>query len=141
MHLRKEVLAALLNDGISPTTGKVLLKKDTVDEMFRNQIAKFPNFGVQGIPPSKPDLTNPIPNLYPSNGTPQGWGITFMITGGSTGRSPGTGHWAGLPNLWWWCDRENGVAGMICTQVLPFADPQVLGLWLDVEKAVYDTMK
>ncbi|KAF2454998.1 beta-lactamase family protein [Lineolata rhizophorae] len=132
-----QILAALLNDGTSPTSGKTLLQKETVDEMFRNQISKFPNFGTQGIPPSKPDLTNPIPNLYPSS-TPQGWGLTFMLTGGATGRSLGTGHWAGLPNLWWWCDREKGVAGMVCSQILPFADAQILGLWLDVERAVYD---
>lgn len=104
--------------------------------MFRNQIAEFPNFGTQAIPDSKPDLTNPIPCLYPSP-TPQGWGLTFMLTGGATGRSPGTGHWAGLANLWWWCDREKGVAGMVCTQILPFADAKVLKLWVDVERAVY----
>jgi CubicO group peptidase (beta-lactamase class C family) len=132
-----EVIATLLNDGTSPITGKKLLKKETVDEMFRNQIPHTPDFATQGIPPSKADLTNPIPNLYPSNGTEQGWGLTFMLTGGPTGRSPGTGHWAGLANLWWWCDREKGVGGMIANQVLPFADAQSLGLWVDVETAVY----
>lgn len=104
--------------------------------MFRNQIAYMPGFAAQQIPAAKPDLTNPIPHLYPST-TPQGWGLTFMLTGGATGRSPGTAHWAGLPNLWWWCDRAKGVAGFICAQVLPFADPQVLQLWVDVESAVY----
>ncbi|RLL95437.1 hypothetical protein CFD26_101177 [Aspergillus turcosus] len=131
-----QILATLLNDGTSPITGKQILKKATVDEMFRNQIPNLANFAAQPIPPSKPDLTNAIPHLYPSP-TPQGWGLTFMLTGGHTGRSEGTAHWAGLANLWWWCDREKGVAGMICTQVLPFADPQVLGLWVDVESAVY----
>lgn len=131
-----EILATLLNDGTSPITGKQILEKATVDEMFRNQIPNLPNFAAQGIPPSKPDLSNPIAHLYPSS-TPQGWGLTFMLTGGPTGRSEGTAHWAGLANLWWWCDREKGVAGMICTQLLPFADPQVWSLWLDVESAVY----
>ena len=28
---------------------------------------------------------------------------------------------AGLPNLFWWCDRENGIAGIIATQILPFS--------------------
>ena len=116
-----------------------LLGKDTVDEMFRNQIADFPDFGRQAIPAAKPDLTNAIPELYPVEGRPpQGWGLTFIISGGGgTGRSKGTVHWAGLPNLWWWCDREKGVAGMICTQILPFADAKVLGLWVDVEAEVY----
>jgi len=135
---RLEILATLLNDGVSPKTGKQILRKETIDEMFRNQIPEFPNFGTQGIPASKPELTNPIPALCPAPPTEsQGWGLTFMLTGGPTGRSAGTGHWAGLPNLWWWCDREKGVAGFICTQVLPFADVQVLGLWVGVESEVY----
>lgn len=44
-----EILATLLNDGTSPTTGKQILKKETVDEMMRNQIEQFPNFGREPI--------------------------------------------------------------------------------------------
>lgn len=134
-----EILATLLNDGTSPITGQQLLRKETVDEMFENQIREFPTFASQGMAAAKPDITYVIPHLYPSE-TPQGWGLTFMITGGATGRSNSTGHWAGLPNLWWWCDREKGVAGLVCCQLLPFGDPQVLGLWLDVETAVYKSL-
>lgn len=95
--------------------------------MFKNHIPQFPNFGRQGFPASKPDLTNALPDLYPQEGNPpQGWGLTFMVTtdgsgkGKGTGRSNGTVHWAGLANTFWWCDREMGVAGMVATQVLPF---------------------
>lgn len=35
-----QVLAALLNDGTSPTTGAQILKKETVDTMWENQISK-----------------------------------------------------------------------------------------------------
>ncbi|CAM1509894.1 Fc.00g002290.m01.CDS01 [Cosmosporella sp. VM-42] len=134
-----KVLAVLLNDGTCPRTGVQLLRKETVDEMFRNQIAKFPNSSRQFIPAAKPDLTNPIEQLYPVEGNPpQGWGLTFMLSnGGATGRSKSTGHWAGLANLWWWCDRENGVAGMVATQILPFADAKVLNLWVEVEAEIY----
>ncbi|RFU81098.1 hypothetical protein TARUN_1107 [Trichoderma arundinaceum] len=130
-----KVLAVLLNDGTCPRTGTQLLRKETVNEMFRNQIPQFPNYSRQRIPASKADLTNAIGELYPVSGSPpQGWGLTFMKTnGGGTGRSTEAVHWAGLANLWWWCDRENGVAGIVCTQILPFADSQVLGLWADVE--------
>nr|WOD45575.1 hypothetical protein [Trichoderma atroviride] len=38
-----KVLAVLLNDGTYPRTGVQLLRKETVDEMFRNQIPQFPN--------------------------------------------------------------------------------------------------
>ena len=83
---------------------------------------------------------------------------------------------AGLPNLFWWCDRENGVAGIIATQILPFCgkvfhlyiwcfvgvrgkkgkrvgieddmlilfletDADVLGLWANIESAVYKELK
>lgn len=133
-----EILATLLNDGTSPTTGNQILRKETVDAMFENQIPNFPDFGRQGIPPAKSDLTNPIPDLYP--GQKQGWGLTFMLSDGPTGRSPGTAHWAGLPNLFWWCDRENGIAGLICSQVLPFADNQVLGLWVALESGAYKAL-
>lgn len=133
------VLTVLLNNGTCPKTGTKLLDKATVDEMFRNQIPQLPNFGRQHIPAAKPDLTHELPDLYPVAGKPpQGWGLTFMLSnGGATGRSTGTGHWAGLPNCWWWCDRERGVAGIVGSQILPFADAKVLGLWVDVESQVY----
>ncbi|KAL7782419.1 beta-lactamase/transpeptidase-like protein [Trichoderma ceciliae] len=137
-----KVLGVLLNDGTCPRTGAHLLRKETVDEMFRNQIPHFPNYSRQRIPASKADLTNSISELYSVPGSPpQGWGLTFMKTnGGSTGRSTDAVHWAGLANLWWWCDRENGVAGIVCTQILPFADSQVLDLWANVEAQVYKAL-
>lgn len=75
-----------------------------MNAMFENQIKDFPNFGRQGIPPAKPELTNEVPDIYPvPESPPQGWGLTFMLSnGGVTGRSRSTGHWAGLPNCWWW---------------------------------------
>lgn len=132
----------LLNDGTCPRTGSKLLRKETVDEMFSNQIPRFPNYGRQSIPAAKPDLTNPIAEQYHVPGNPpQGWGLTFMLSnGGATGRSTSTGHWAGLPNLWWWADREKGVAGMVCTQILPFADVKVFELWEAVEAEIYKAL-
>lgn len=136
------VLAVLLNDGTCPKTGVKLLEKATVDEMFKNQIPDFPQFGRQNIPASKPDLTNAVPDLYPTEGnSPQGWGLSMMITGGATGRSEGTAFWAGLCNLFWWVGRENGVGGMICSQVLPFGDAAVLGAWIGMEATIYQALK
>ncbi|KAK7955352.1 beta-lactamase/transpeptidase-like protein [Apiospora saccharicola] len=143
-----KILAVLLNDGTCPQTGARILRHETVEEMFRNQVPEFPNLGRQGIPAADPTLTNPLPDLYPVEGDPpQGWGLTFMQSnGGASGRSPGltgkgTAHWAGLANTWWWCDREKGVAGMVCSQILPFADEKVLGLWMEVETEVYKALR
>lgn len=119
-----QIISTLLNDGVSPTTHNRILSKQSVDEMFTNQIERFPDFGRKGIQKAKPTYTNDIPDLYPQpKEQPQGWGLTFMLTihEGGTGRGPNTAWWAGLPNLFWWADREKGIGGIIATQILPFA--------------------
>lgn len=132
----------LLNDGVSSQTGNRILQKSTVDEMFRNQIPQFPDFGRQGITAAKKHLTNDLPDLSPNPGKPQGWGLSFMLAGSSpTGRSETTASWGGLANLFWWADRENGVGGMIATQILPFADMKVIGLLIQLEALVYADKK
>ncbi|KAL8673938.1 MAG: hypothetical protein Q9168_001633 [Polycauliona sp. 1 TL-2023] len=139
-----QILSTLLNNGISATTSSRILSELSIKEMFTNQIPQFPDFGRRGIPAAKPDLTNPIPDMYPQPPEqPQGWGLTFMMTihPGATGRGENTAWWAGLANLYWWCDREKGVAGMCASQILPFADPQVLGLWAQVESMVYANLE
>jgi len=119
-----QLLSTLLNAGVSPTTGARILSPKSIDEMFTNQLRDFPNFGRKGIESAKPTYTHDIPDLYHQpEEQPQGWGLTFMLTihEGATGRGRNTAWWAGLPNLFWWCDREKGVAGMLATQILPFA--------------------
>lgn len=138
VNMSTEILAVLLNNGTSPTTGAQLLQKATVDEMFRNQISHLPPLKEKPFPDAIPELVKPSVGLHPSvEGDRQGWGITFMLSGGATGRSLGTAQWSGLPNLQWWCDRDNGVAGIVCTQVLPFGDGKLWHLWQAVEAEVY----
>lgn len=121
------ILATLINEGKCPHTGHQLLKPETVKDMFKNQIPDFPDFARQPITSPRKSYSNDVPALYPVEGDPpQGWGLTMLLTnGGPTGRSKATGHWAGLPNLWWWADPEKGVAGFVCTQILPFGDMPV----------------
>lgn len=48
------------------------------------------------------------------------------------------GAWPGRgSNTYFWIDPASGVAGVILTQVLPFADPRVLGVFDAFERAVY----
>jgi hypothetical protein len=140
-----ELIATLLNNGTSPTTGAQILKPSTVDEMFTNQISDYPHFARRHYPSPDRDLVNPncISNMYPEpNDPPQGWGLTFMLMSlersDPVRRGKNTAHWAGLFNLFWWADREKGVGGMIASQILPFGDPLVLAAWSECEKAVYD---
>src|SRR5919202_6729574 len=74
-------------------------------------------------------------------GMPKSWALTFMINDedAPTGRPAGSLGWAGLPNLFYWIDRKNGVGGFWATQVFPFADPTSFTGYMDFETAVYDS--
>jgi len=138
-----QIIGMLLNDGVHAPTGNRILKKETVDTMFTNQIPEFPNFGRQAINPPKPEYSNPLPELYPEpHDIPQGWGLTFFLhVKPSALHSEGTGWWAGLPNLFWWADRQKGVGGMIASQIIPFGDATVMGLWAKVEAGIYQALE
>jgi len=139
-----QIIAMLLNDGKHAPTGNQILKPETVKEMFTNQIPEMPNFGRQPINPPKPELSNVLPELYPQpHDQAQGWGLTFFlhVHPGPTGRSGSTGWWAGLPNLFWWADRENGLGGIIASQIIPFGDLKVMGLWGQIEAGLYQGIK
>lgn len=60
-----QVLAALLNDGVSARTGARILKAETVRAMFENQVPQHPDFARAGIPAAKPEQTNASSELYP----------------------------------------------------------------------------
>lgn len=62
-----QVLVALLNDGTHPN-GAQILRKETVEEMWRNQVPDHPDFARQSIPAAKSEQTNQIPELYPQEG-------------------------------------------------------------------------
>jgi len=76
-------------------------------------------------------------DLYPAMRT--GWGLATMISPEPSpdGRSAGSLAWAGLGNTYYWADPAAGKAGLILTQVLPFGDPQVLGLFAALEREAY----
>ena len=76
-------------------------------------------------------------DLYPDMLT--GHGLATMITPHATGegRSAGSLAWAGLGNTYYWADVEAGKAGLILTQILPFGDPDVVGLMRELERCAY----
>lgn len=142
-HEYVKILATILNDGVSPITGNTIVSKATIDSLFVNQIPQWPDFGRAGVPAADPILTNPLAEIYPQgDGVPQGWGLSWFLTPveGATGRGRNTGFWCGITNLYYWCDKEKGIAGMVAGQVLPFADPKVLSAWVQVESAVYSNL-
>jgi CubicO group peptidase (beta-lactamase class C family) len=139
-----KILAALLNDGTNPQTQNRILKKESVDLLWENQIPSQPDFARSNVPPANPLLVNQSADMYPQPGNPpQGWGFGGFITiePGSSGRGANTLWWMGLCNCFWWVDREKGVAGMLASQVLPNGDPKVIPAWFMAEKGIYDALE
>ena len=56
------------------------------------------------------------------------------------GRSAGSVAWAGLTNCYYWLDPKKQVGGVLLTQILPFADAEVLRLFELFETAVYSEL-
>ncbi|HEX4173390.1 MAG TPA: serine hydrolase domain-containing protein [Acetobacteraceae bacterium] len=128
-------LRMLLNGG--SLKGAQVLQPDTVAMMLQNHIG---DLLVTRMASSQPAMSNDV-ELFP--GMAKKWGLTWLInTEDVPGRrSAGSVAWAGLFNTYYWLDPKQQVAGVILTQILPFADPTVLHLLDEFETAVYRTVK
>jgi methyl acetate hydrolase len=117
--------------------GRSVLRPETVALMGQNHAGPVDIAGVKSV---MPNLAHAV-DFFP--GQRQGWGLSFLINleRSAQGRSPGSLSWAGLANTYFWIDPTAGVGGLIMTQVLPFADPAVLGAYNAFERAVYDDLE
>ena len=121
--------------------GARLLRPETVAQMSKNNIGDVNISRVvlkTTAPPSTPDVD--MGQLFP--GQDIKWGLRVLINPqeGPAGRSGGSLSWAGLANTSFWVDPSKHVAGVIVTQVLPFADPRVLSLYGKFESGVYKAL-
>jgi CubicO group peptidase (beta-lactamase class C family) len=125
----------MLNDGLA-ANGNRVLKPETVALMGQNHIGEI-EAGV--LKPVLLDMAHPT-DFFP--GTSQKWGLSFLINmeDSPNGRAAGSMTWAGLANSYFWIDRKKQVGGAIITQLLPFGDPIMLGLYERFEQAVYKTV-
>jgi methyl acetate hydrolase len=129
-----QFLQMLLNQG--SWNGARLLRPETVALMEQNHTGTTPA-GI--LKTENPALSNDV-DLFP--GAQIRWGLGFMLNvdAGPNGRSAGTVSWGGLFNTYYWLDRTRRVTGLIMTQVLPFADRQVLALYGRFERAIYEAL-
>jgi methyl acetate hydrolase len=126
-------LQALMHGG--ELGGNRILKPETVAQMLQNNMDQLE---VLPLLTQEPSLSNPV-DLFP--GMSKKWGLTFLINTepGPSGRSAGSVAWAGLNNTYYWLDPVKKIAGVLMTQILPFADPTVLGALDAFESAVYNS--
>lgn len=116
--------------------GQRILRPETVAEMGRNHM------GALDVLPMKsfvPRFSNDV-ELFP--GMPKKWGLSFLVNTRDVpgGRSAGSLAWAGLNNTYYWLDPTRKVAGVLMTQILPFADPVVLRALDAFEAAAYQAV-
>lgn len=86
-------------------------------------------------------LTSALPQLAtafdPLPGQRGGWtlgGFLVNTETGPAGRSPGSLHWAGILNCYYWIDPARDIAGVILAQLAPFADPGALAAFAALER-------
>jgi CubicO group peptidase (beta-lactamase class C family) len=129
-------LRMLLNRGRTPS-GKMIFSEDTLRLMFSNNIGEL-----------RAGVLRPVihhlavdSDFFPS--MTQKWGLSFLINPEPSphGRSAGSLSWGGLANSYYWIDPTRGVGGVIAAQVLPFADPLMLRLYEQFERAFYDGLE
>ena len=114
--------------------GVRILSPEMAAELARNQIG---GLAVRRMVSAQPSASNDAEFLP---GTTMRWSLAFMTNEADApggGRAAGSLAWAGLGNTYYWIDPKRDVAGVIVTQILPFADPKVLALLEAFERAVY----
>lgn len=125
-------LRALLGGGTLDSVQ--ILRPETVAEINRNQIG---DLTVTKLVSTNPASSNDV-EFFP--GMVKKWGLAYMITTADapTGRSAGSLSWAGLANTYYWLDPTKRIAGVFCTQLLPFADARALDAFAGFERAIYE---
>jgi len=121
----------ILNGGA--LDGARVLSEATVGHMSKDAIHPV---RVKRLPSAVPFATNDA-EFFPGHG--KGWSLGFMLNTHDVpgGRSADSMNWAGLANTYYWIDPRRGIAGVLMTQILPFADARVLALLDRFEQAVY----
>ncbi|MBM2324070.1 MULTISPECIES: serine hydrolase domain-containing protein [Marivita] len=124
-----------LNDGMGPH-GRVL-KPETVAMAAQNHLGEKKIGMLPGVIPSLSNDAEFFPGLSKS------WSYSFMVNDDEapTGRPAGALGWAGLANLFYWIDRDNGFGGFWATQILPFGDPVSFTGYMDFESSFYASLK
>jgi methyl acetate hydrolase len=124
-----------LNDGMGPN-GRVL-KPETVAMAEKNHLGDKKITMLPGVIPSLSNDAEFFPGLSKS------WSYSFMVNDDEapTGRPAGALGWAGLANLFYWIDRQNGFGGFWATQILPFGDPVSFTGYMDFESAFYTSLR
>ena len=130
-------LEIFLHEGKCPETGFQILKPETIANYSFKNLLPENVFIKSTLDYSDANLSNKI-DLEKIPDNLQGWTSSFHKIDCSLPTGRGKSYsWAGLPNLYYWIDIDNGIIGMWATQVFPFMDNDSLECFNKFETAVY----
>ncbi len=113
--------------------GHRILSEDAVEHMLSNQIGDLRVSVMKTVaPPVTADT-----EFFPGREKTHSFGFMRMEEDVPGMRSEGAQSWAGVLNTHFWFDPTCDVAGLIMTQMLPFADPAFIRLYERYEAGVY----
>ena len=137
--------------------GDPIIQTSSLDEIMKPQVQDNKYFLEAATGHSRGHLAQTWPNGI----TKASFGLSSSITleNFPGRRARDTANWSGMPgihavceplkvyiprphacihaNVAQWLDRDNGVAGLLTTQILPPGDPMVTKCFLELEEAVY----
>jgi len=120
--------------GTLEDTGPTILSKRVIEYMCRNQIGSRTVTAIKSaLPMYSSDFT------FIDEGFDK-WSLAFLVAGRRRGphtRAAGSLSWGGAFNTHVWIDRCEGVAGLLFTQMLPFANPVALAALNSFENSAY----
>ncbi len=116
--------------------GHRVLSEDAVDRMLANSIG---DLRVGKMTTTAPPLSADV-ELFPGTPLTHSFGFVRVEEDVPGMRHAGSQGWAGVLNSHYWFDPAAGVAAVIMTQALPFADPRFMGAYAAFEQAVYAEM-
>jgi CubicO group peptidase (beta-lactamase class C family) len=113
--------------------GSPLLKPETFTQMMENHTGELDAGALKSVQPAMSRDFEPLAGLTRRHGLA---GLLNMepVPGG---RSAGALAWAGIANCYYWADPKARAAGVLFAQVMPFADPDILATFEEIERAVY----
>jgi len=114
-----------------------LLGPEMIKELFRPQLGEKAQEQLEKALEVKEVNDIMVPGI--PMGTKVGYGLGGMIVLEDLEgrRRKGSMNWAGLPNVYWWADREAGVSGVYASQLMPTGDAKSIGFFKEFEREAY----
>lgn len=114
-----------------------IVKKETVDEMFRPQLNEKQAMMQNQISHSWGAIAT---EFTPDIDLNHGLSGCINMRDAPGKRKKGSMMWSGMCNSRWWMDRESGIAAAMVAQAMPHGDPIAIKLYDELERAVYSEL-